>query len=303
MKLKAQNSKTKRIAYGLVSAITELGVTKQQAKEEGKRIVTSAGTARVYRDLVKGFLEWRIQFRLPQTEQYLPTQMQQYLCDMADMKREQTFLNSAKQALQMTFGVQLQSVESEVPTILSSRAYSIKEVEQTMAFQTDRNSISTELSLWAGLRAHELLTLKPATDMEPSKHREWHDNRFSFFEAFTPYTVEGKGGLRRNVAVPVTLAKRLETYRSKAPAKYIDREIYYDPIYDIGGGQAFSQSFCTASKKALGFSNGAHGLRHTYAQKRLAALKSNGKDTEAALLILSQELGHFRPEIVLAYLR
>jgi integrase len=128
---------------------------------------------------------------------------------------------------------------------------------------------------------------------------------FVFEDDFVIYSVEGKGGLRRHVAVPVHLADKLETYRLPGGGQIVkrDRKIDYTTRYDLASGQAFSQSFSTASKKALGFSTGAHGLRHSYAQRRLKILKKNGLDTKTAMSILSQELGHFRSGIVLAYLR
>ena len=66
---------------------------------------------------------------------------------------------------------------------------------------------------------------------------------------------------------------------------------------------AWSKSFTLRSKRELGFSRGAHGLRHGYAQARLSALKSRGLNEGIAKTILSQELGHFRKEIVEVYLR
>jgi integrase len=105
------------------------------------------------------------------------------------------------------------------------------------------------------------------------------------------------------VAIPIELARELEELRLLSPTQVVDREICYLSVYDIGGGHAFSESVSAASKRALGHSNGAHGFRHTYAQNRLLCMKRNGLKTSDALLILSQELGHFRPEICLAYLR
>ncbi len=46
-----------------------------------------------------------------------------------------------------------------------------------------------------------------------------------------------------------------------------------------------------------------HGLRHGYAQDRMAELTRLGLSSKHRLLIVSQELGHFRPEIVTTYLR
>ena len=61
-------------------------------------------------------------------------------------------------------------------------------------------------------------------------------------------------------------------------------------------------SVSAASERALGWSTGAHGLRHSYAQERMAELQAS-LSRDAALTTVSQEMGHFRPEITETYLR
>ena len=65
-------------------------------------------------------------------------------------------------------------------------------------------------------------------------------------------------------------------------------------------GRAHSQKHLFAHSF---FSNGGHGLRHSYAQERMAELKSLGLARAIALETVSQELGHFRAEITEVYLR
>ena len=61
---------------------------------------------------------------------------------------------------------------------------------------------------------------------------------------------------------------------------------------------------CSAGKARSCWTGlGLHGLRHGYAQDRMAELTRLGLSSKHRLLIVSQELGHFRPEIVTAYLR
>ena len=80
------------------------------------------------------------------------------------------------------------------------------------------------------------------------------------------YTVVGKGGLVREVAIPAALAERLEAMRLPAPRQVTDRSVHYETHYDLRGGHAWSQSYSDAAKRVLGWSTGAHGIRHTYAQ-------------------------------------
>lgn len=48
---------------------------------------------------------------------------------------------------------------------------------------------------------------------------------------------------------------------------------------------------------------GSHGLRHNYAQERMATLTSQGMDYNTALRTVSEEMGHHRIDITLTYLR
>jgi integrase len=121
-------------------------------------------------------------------------------------------------------------------------------------------------------------------------------------ETTISYTVHGKGGLIREVRIPIPLAQRLERTRLTEARIVKDRGINYQQLYGIGGGQPWSKSVSAASKGALGWSNGAHGLRHTYAQERMAVLQRQ-LTRKQALAVVSQEMGHFRPEITEVYLR
>jgi len=104
------------------------------------------------------------------------------------------------------------------------------------------------------------------------------------------------------VQIPTPLAERLEQHRLNEPVQITDRNIHYTTHYDVAGGQKFSDAFSKASERALGYSNGAHGLRHSYAQDRYEQLANHFKRSDV-MTIISQELGHFRPEITEVYLR
>lgn len=183
-----------------------------------------------------------------------------------------------------------------------SRLYTREQIALIAARQTGHNSLATEIAAAAGLRAHELLTLQ-RTHRQLADTRPAHERKFSGLrESSVGYTVRGKGGLVREVRLPLPLAKRLEARRLSEPRRVTDRGVHYRQHYELGGGQPWSKSFSAASKTALGWSRGAHGLRHAYAQQRLAALQRD-LPREAALVVVSQEMGHFRPDITLIYLR
>jgi integrase len=175
-------------------------------------------------------------------------------------------------------------------------------VERIASAQSDRNSLATQIAHNAGLRAHELLTIRPATERQASTHREWSADRFAGRDG-ERYTVEGKGGLVREVLLSKELARQLETTRLAEPRQVTDRGVNYTQNYNIGGGRAWSQSFSAASQRELGFSNGAHGLRHSYAQERMEELQRSGMNYEDAKGTVAQEVGHFDKETTEAYLR
>ena len=177
-----------------------------------------------------------------------------------------------------------------------------------MNHQTPKMAFSTELAYRCGLRAHELLTIERTPDKRADK-RFYADGReknlSSKFDGMgdgVRYVVTGKGGLTREIFVPKDLAIQLEQRRLPEPIRVRDRGVFYVQKYDLAGGKKFTDSFAKASERALGWSTGAHGLRHSYAQERLKNLTKN-YDYETAKETVSQEMGHFRPDITDAYLR
>lgn len=146
------------------------------------------------------------------------------------------------------------------------------------------------------------LAPRPMQEQAASTHRIRSTERFSGRQGKN-YTVKGKGGLIREVLISDELAKQLEQLRLSQPRTIKDRTIHYAQHYAIAGGKNWSNSFTAASKRVLGWSHGAHGLRHSYAQTRMAELQQQHFMYDDALKIVSQELGHFRAEITEVYLR
>ena len=197
-------------------------------------------------------------------------------------------------------GRRLDVVRSERPDRHRSRAYTPAQVCRVAAAQTPRNALATLIAHAAGLRAHELLTLaRPAE--QPPDPRPARESKFAGRPG-VDYTVVGKGGLVRTVRLPEHLAIRLEERRREAPATVTDRGIRYRSRYDVAGGRAWGASFSAASVRSLGWSRGAHGLRHSYAQERTAETRRL-LSHHAARETVSQELGHFRASVTDAYLK
>jgi integrase len=273
-------------------------------------VLKSVGTVRNYEAALTRIAEWAKSERIPGGLQALsPEQALRYL-EVRAQSVGQSALNMERQAIQAMFqhvtgqlapGQTLRVVRSELDQALKSRAYTRDQVSMVAQAQQSRNALATELAHAAGLRAHELLTLRRsderAPDLRPARSEKFLDRQGVL------YTVQGKGGLIRQVVVPHHLVVRLENLRLDAPRQVTDRGVHYQQHYELAGGHRWSSSYSAASNRALGWSAGAHGLRHSYAQQRMGELQRLGLSRPDALETVSQELGHFRPEITEVYLR
>ncbi len=288
-------------------AQAEYAITKKVALGQGRHIhkndgrIHSVGTARGYEQALKGFAGHLQEQHLGDLHNATEKDAHQYLTVRATMVSQKT-LDMDRQAIQMHLGIPLEIIKSENETVLSTRSYTPDQVERISSAQSENNSLATQIAYHAGLRAHELLTLQPAGNRCASTHREWSENRF-MGRTGEHYTVEGKGGLIREVLLPNYLVSLLEEKRLAEPRHVSDRGVNYFQHYDISGGQKWSQSFSAASKRELGFSNGAHGLRHSYAQNRMRDLQGYGMSYNDAKKTIAEEVGHFDKDTTEAYLR
>lgn len=274
------------------------------------KLIKSVGTVRNYEKSLKS-----VAMTLAQQGKDLKSLTPESAHSYLELRAEEVYqsgLDMERQAIQaMMIHVtrmlqeeeRLEVVKSIHEDVLKSRAYTQEQLQDITKRQHEHNSISTEIAYFAGLRAHELLTLE-REEIRPPDERPALAEKFSGRQG-QRYTVIGKGGLIRTVVIPSNLVERLEERRLKQPKSVVDRQINYEKNYDIGGGQAWSQSFSDASKRELGWSQGGHGCRHSYAQERMEELqgKESILDRQKVLRIVSQELGHFRPEITEIYLR
>jgi len=287
-------------AQHAVSKVSAIGTAKHGSRD-GR--VHSLGTSRNYEQCLRGFAAYLDETRQGDVAGAGRELAIQYLEERAS-EVGQKQLDMDRQALQAVMGERLPAIQSEREAVLSSRAYTPEQIQLVMSAQTERNRLATEIAAAAGLRAHELLTLRPAGERPASGHREWRTDRFEGRQG-ERYTVQGKGGLIREVMLSSELAARLESRRLESATVVADRGIFYAKAYDISGAKNWSNSFSAASKRALGWSQGAHGCRHTYAQQRVSELQERGYSYGEAKATVSQELGHFRcdEKLIGGYLR
>jgi integrase len=264
--------------------------------------LASVRTELNYQQALKGCAEFLQENRMGTLKELTPEKGMAYL-EMRSQEVGQKTLDQDRQAIQAVLGEKLAVVKSELQTAVESRAYTPAQAAIVADAQSERHSLATQIAENAGLRAHELLSLRPVEERAADTHREYRDDRFAGRESVRIYTVEGKGGLCREVAIDRKLADELEARRLDAPRTVYDREVRYQQHYDIGGGKQWSDSFTKAAERALGWTSGAHGLRHEYAQRRMNTIQSRGKSYKDALAVVSQEMGHFRPGITEVYLR
>lgn len=296
----------KNKAREVVSRHTAHGTEKSNAKQ--LCVIASIGTERNYRQRIDNYLSWCELNAVPPDYQGCKKMLSAYLEERAEWVQQKT-LNQERQALEQIFKQKINAIKSKQVSVYEKRSYLPVQAQIIIKHQTEKNAVTSLLALFSGIRAHEAATIRQVSEQRPSQHRTWDSRRFLGLKSFVIYTVVGKGGLIREIAVPHWLAKKLEG-RRRNPVVVSDREIKYLSYYDIGIGQAWSQSFSSLSYKYLGYSTGGHGLRHSFAKWRLNQLLdilSDLHNTESvetiALQLLSQSLGHFRLDIVHAYLR
>jgi integrase len=274
---------------------------------QGKEI-SSVGTVRNYENSLSKVAEYANRELNCGLKEISPEQAHQYLTDRSVEVGQKT-LDMERQAIQsmmhhvsnkLASDEKLNVIKSESQQVLTSRSYTQEQVSMVANAQNERNALATEIAHAAGLRAHELHTIQRIDERRPDD-RPALENKFSQRDGVR-YTVEGKGGLVREVQIPQHLSERLEQHRLDTPKEIVDRGINYTTQYDIAGGKNWSNSFSSASNRSLNWSSGAHGLRHSYAQERMNELQQHMTRNQA-LEVVSQEMGHFRPEITEVYLR
>ena len=271
-------------------------------KELAKKKICSVGTERNHVSALTVFAKWLINDSNKHLKNATSNDATRYLYERSIIVRQKT-LDMDRQALNMNMNFQtdIKFILSEVETHVENRAYTQPQLDYLILKAPHDLKLSIELASNAGLRSMELITLSPPLTLCQSD-RNWHEHRFAGRSNDESFIVHGKGGLHREIRLSPELADRIKQLTRPAPVTVSNRETHLTSYFDLMGGHTFCLKFSLLSKKVLGFSYGAHGLRHTFAQKRLLELMCLGHDTEIALIILSQEMGHFSTTNTMTYL-
>ena len=212
-------------AYHAVSKHVALGKPRHDSKEDGK--IHSVRTAQAFTQALCGFASFIQQHKLGDLKKATIHTACAYLQERQESGLSQKTIDLDRQALQCHLQQPLERLQAISKTVLTTRSYTPAQIHEIAQHQNDKNALATLIVYAAGLRAHELQTLRPATDRPPSSHRIWSDERFSGRDG-RRYTVEGKGGLIREVLIPRHLATRLESYKIiDGPIPITDRGIKY----------------------------------------------------------------------------
>lgn len=288
------------------------GLTRTNSVESDK-VLKSVGTVRNYEQALTQVAKYAKNNKVKGGLRGITPAIASEYLELRSLEVGQKALDMERQALQammhhVTYtlkqGETLYREKTKLTEKLKPRAYTHEQALYVANAQTKPHQLATEIALSAGLRAHELFTLRRMDEIKPdnrpSAKTKWLGKQGKQGKR---YTVKGKGGLVREVILREDLAEELESQRLPTPIAIKDRNVHYQSHYSINGGQKWSNSYSSASKRVLGWSTGAHGLRHTYAQQRMRELKQHGLTRNQALRTVSQEMGHFRPEITEVYLR
>lgn len=281
---------------------TSTGLSRHDNRDDGR--IHSLGTARTYQESLRTFAKWLQVELLGNLRTAGRDEALRYLDYRAEEVGQQQ-LDKDRQAIQVHLAEPLPRVKSEVELVKSATRYTSEQLSIIRGHQSYRHALASELVQRLGLRSHELLSIRPEAEQPRSTHRQWRSDLHAGVDG-QPYTVVGKGGLCRPVVIPTDLAIRLEAVRRAEPLsephKIMDRGIWYRSMYAIGGGKAWSSSFSAASRRSLGWSDGGHAVRGCWARERVASLQQWGYSLRDAKEITSQELGHFRADVLDYYL-
>ena len=195
-------------------------------------VIKSVGTARNYEQAYRRIIQFLNQNRLGSLRSLTIPIAVKYLDQRSQSVRQST-LNLERQAIQALMihvsdklkpDQKLPTVKSKVETVLVGRAYSKEQIELIAGIQSIKNAFATRIAYAPGLRAHELYTLRLASERQADQ-RPKTTYKFQGREGVR-YAVKGKGGLVREVLIPKPLSQQLEVLRLDRPLLITDRKIH-----------------------------------------------------------------------------
>ena len=167
-------------------------------------LIHSIGTKRNYEGALTRFCRWIQQHKFRDLESVSIKNTMRYLEERSTQVGQKT-LDLDRQAIQFLLR-QTTGAEMRLDRIKStftggrklaaeSRAYTFDQVEAVCSQLSPRSALAAQIAFAAGLRAHELISIRPADELQASyPPRSWSPDRFAGREG-KRFVVAGKGGL------------------------------------------------------------------------------------------------------------
>lgn len=298
-----KNYDPKIAAKKIVITNTQHGLSRHKSPDKAKTKVCSIMTEAAHMSSLTVFSRWLLDRNNKHLKNSNSKDAKQYLEYKATCTRQST-VSLARQAINLHLlqDDPIPFVRSQISTTPKNRAYTRQQISLLVEMATPELGLSILLAADAGLREMELVSIAEVSDLEESD-RPWLSERFTGRERDHRFVVHGKGGLLREVRLKQELAALMRSHSRPTWVQVAHRGAHLISHFDLVSGHMFASQFGRLSKRVLGFSNGAHGLRHSFAQLRRNELLCCGFSLEKSVLILSEELGHFSIKNTLAYLR
>ena len=154
-------------------------------KEVQGTTLSSIGTVRNYEQALTRVAEYVKEERMGHLREITPFQAVTYLEQRSEHVGQST-LNMERQALQCMMKYvtnklepkqTLTVVKSELEEVTKARAYTPEQINAITNRMTENNALPAQICHTAGLRAHEIHTLRPIGEIKPSD-RPIHKNKF-----------------------------------------------------------------------------------------------------------------------------
>lgn len=282
--------------------IVAFGSSKADFEPAVGAALRSVSTLRSFTACLAQFLRWRHEFLeiLPE-EPILAAEVFGHGKARKDRVQQKT-LDQGMQALEAATRTEFRRERSSVPPAESRLLPTAPQMRLILEQLPPIYRLAAMICLDSGLRAHEVVTLRPPTSrMRPSRHRVWPKNLHEDRSNTVLRVCKRKGGLKQTVAIDVELAKELDRILSTEPQKFRDRKTKRDRFYPFPTPQSLSAEFTKASRKALGFDVCFKTTRNIFVLRSLRRLLDNDVELKTALLTVSQKVGHFRIDILYEY--
>lgn len=288
----------RRHAVGIALRLTHLA---PRSERNNDRPIHSIGSQRIFAANLVSFARFLEVNHAGNLRTFPPDAAEAYLYARS-LRVGESQLASDRWAMQILMGRQLPRFEPTRPQALKPRAYTAEQIAAVSARQTPMYAFSTWLAAATGLRSMELITIGPL-DQQPRDVRPIPRYLHAHTQPGVLYSVKGKGGLIRTVLVPWPFVAQLEARRRPSPiiVRHEGRDLR--SYYHIPGGRRWAASFTEACRRTFKKSAGAHGVRHTFTEGRIAVLLGHGVPERDAKKAVSVEIGHFREDVVEIYLR